>query len=220
MKENNYPKKLTIRVTQDQYDFLDKLVNASEWMRNAIDSKMFEETTDVLAIVRRIRFLEKEKQRIYNSEEYRTAKSMINVNFAELRRNIIGENQVEPKNVPFEFAYEAETQTINYRIYQVREFNFTPIIEKLRPIIEKLITQTDLQDFINENNLQPLKEYCDEVAVKFLEKVKDKLDYMRKVHKKCNSKTAEIQKEINSLKNKMKTITSTPSQLSIKESKK
>lgn len=211
MKENNYPKKVTIRVTQDQYDFLEKLDNASTWMRNAIDSKMFEETSDVLAIVRRVEFLERQKREIYNSEEYQTAKNMLNVNFAELRRNLIGEDRAKQKGVPFVFNYEDGAITCG--------FYYSGRIQYI-PILNELVTQTDLEDFINENNLQPLKDYDREVAVKFFERVEDKLAYMRSVHEKYNRKIAEIQKEINSLKDKMKTTTSTPSQLSIKETKK
>lgn len=211
MKENKYPKKVTIRVAQDQYDFLEKLDNASEWMRNAIDNKMFEETSDVLAIVRRIQYLEKEKQRIYNSEEYQTAKDMVNVNFAELRRNLIGEEREKTGGTPFLFNYENKKITCTF--YRSSRLEFIPVLSEL-------VTQTDLQDFINENNLQPLKDYDREVAVKLFKKIEDKLAYMRSVHEKYNRKIAEIQAEINSLKNKMKKDSFESSLSSIKKTKK
>lgn len=193
-------KHFTIRVTEDQYDFLQKLDNASEWLRNAIDSKMFEETTDVLAVVRRIEYLEKEKHKIYNSADYKLAKFITDYEQL-LLKNLIKKQPEQAEKPPIEFGYDSwETRIICCKVYGLE---FSRYFRES----EKLITQADLQDFLNENNLKITSLFGNKwdrkVFLRFLTKVKQKITYMRKVYQKYTAKVAEIQTEIGALRQKI-----------------
>ena len=204
MKEGKYAKKLTVRVTQDQYDFLQRLDNASEWLRNAIDARMFEETTDAFAVTRKIEYLEREKERIYNSEEYELAKIAENSKFTELYQNLVVEHSHQEVNgdPPIGFGYERSDSgsEIYYRIYSME-------VNAYFPHGGELITQTDLQDFISENKLEvgyrSESEYDRDVMLKFFEKFKGKIRYMRALYSRYTAKLAEIQAEIKSLRQKL-----------------
>lgn len=202
MKENKYAKKVTIRVTHDQYDFLEKLDNASEWMRNAIDAKMFEETTDVLAVVRRIEFLEGRKREIYNFPEYQLAKYVGDYyEFTRFFKDLIEKQPEEVEKPPIEFGYDnLEERIIWCKVYGLD-------LSQYSREAKRLITQADLQDFMNENNLKITSllgnEWGRDVMLKFLEKFKEKIVYMKKVYGKYTTKIAEIQTEIDELKSKL-----------------
>ena len=197
-------KHFSVRVTQDQLEFLQALDNASEWLRNAIDAKMFEETTDAFAVTRRIEYLEREKKRIYDSEEYKLGKITANLEFTELYQNLVVEHSPEEVNgdPPIGFRYERTDSGLE--IYCTIYGNE---VRAYFPHRGKLITQTDLQDFVNENKLDIgygfTKEYDRDVMLKFFKKLKGKIRYMRAVYSRHTAKLAEIQAEIDELKEKM-----------------
>lgn len=161
---------------------------------------MFEETTDVVAVVRRIVYLEKEKQRIYDSEEYKLGKIAVNYDDESLApsRGIDIENKL-----PIGFYYkDDEHKEIDCYIYgnDVRDYF---------PAGWQLITQGDLQNFVEENDLnvgsfrEIAKRYGRDIMLKFFAYLKEKIAYMRNVHEKYTAKIDEINREIKSLKEKL-----------------
>lgn len=190
---------LTFRVTQEQYDFLKSRDNASEWLRNAIDARMFEETTDAFAVTRRIEYLERQKVRIYNSEEYKLGKIATKYN----DRFLTPDYYHVADKLPISFYYRHEDR---------KEVN-CPIdgaeVRNRVPEGQELITYEDIQNFVEKNDLkvgsfrQIAEQHDWNIMLKFFTYLKEKICYLRAVHKQYTAKLAEIQAEINGLKQKL-----------------
>lgn len=204
MSNEEYSKRLAIRLTQQQYDFLKAKENASEWLRDVIQSKMSQEdVTDPLAILSRIKALELERQRIFESEQFQLAKKAADGEFTEQYQGAIG-------NPPKALLTLYQNDTLSIHRKEEGGFRLYVYSDSLRhyfPHAGELLTKADVNDFMIENKLKLNADgegfYPRETALKLFDKLKERIAFMRKVYEKYSTRLAEIQSEIDALKRKV-----------------
>lgn len=185
----------SIMLRRDQREYLGERENASDWVREAIDMRIESESgevtaVDVVAISKRITFLEQRIEALKKTPEYERAKSIIKrftpERFKKMREQLSKDEEIMSTHYDHPLIY--------WEGGALFEENVAPIPGW---------TWETLSQFMSEHKIRRGATFPPEYVLIFIDKMERALPYEARLIEGYEKRTAELQSEIEKLKNKI-----------------